>query len=361
MLVFRRTEIGNNASTASHEVGHFLSLPHTFRGWDCGSWSDGTFSVGNIKSPVTITTAPCALGNVRPQVELVTRGAGANCARAGDLFCDTPADYNFGFGHRSCTYTGDVVDRNGDLLRPDEKNFMGYFLNCNPYRFSDEQVAAMKADLRSSRRRYLGDGSRLVERDTVKFQPTDVSPADGSTTLYANEVNISWASVENATFYFLEVATSPRFQEADEVVSIILSGNQTNYTGHRPNANTRYYFKVRPFNQLGAVQGNDRYTFTTSNTPSSVSAPQAVDDMTLFPNPAGFGQGVSARLLISKPGRYTLAVHDVTGRLIQQEVVAMAAGSNQVRVAQSAALPTGAYFLRVSNDEGVSTRRFVIQ
>ena len=138
ILVFKKSEVGNNASTASHEIGHYFSLPHTFRGWDCCAWS-GTTSNGcatpEITSPVMITSAPC--GN--QQVELVTRGDDANCATAGDTFCDTPADYNLGFGWNNCNYTGGVQDRLGETLSPDENNFMGYFLSCNPYTFSMEK------------------------------------------------------------------------------------------------------------------------------------------------------------------------------------------------------------------------------
>ena len=106
-LVFKKSEVGSNASTATHEIGHYLSLPHPFQGWDCTSW-DGTTN-DFVTSPVMERTAPCR--NV--PVELVSRGTDGNCATAGDFFCDTPADYNLGFGWDDCNYTGDVQDATG--------------------------------------------------------------------------------------------------------------------------------------------------------------------------------------------------------------------------------------------------------
>ena len=40
---------------------------------------------------------------------------------SGDFLCDTPADYNLGFGWNNCNYTGGAMDPNGILLNPDEK------------------------------------------------------------------------------------------------------------------------------------------------------------------------------------------------------------------------------------------------
>ena len=359
VLVFRRTEIGNNASTASHEVGHYLSLPHTFRGWDCASWNGEQSSEPGISNPVMATTAPCG-GSVL--VELVTRGAGANCSVAGDRFCDTPADYNLGFGWPNCNYTGDVRDRNGDLLRPDEENFMSYFLRCNPYRFSDEQVAAMKADYRSTRRDFLRGGPDLVERDSVKNEPANVTPANGSTTEFSNVVTLTWDPVENATYYFLEVSSDRRFPEtSDEIVSEVLPGSVNSYTLTGLAPNTTYYWRVRPFNQLTASPTLSRYTFLTSTTLSGVNNTEAVTSLTIVPNPASVAAGVTARVRADRPGAYQLTVLDVTGREIRRETADLQSGDNRLPIAGTDRLPAGAYFLRVSNEAGVTSRRFLIQ
>ena len=69
-------EIGNEDDMGNrlipHELGHNFNLVHTF-----GERSGN----GTLGSGTTL--------------ELVTRGAGANCTTEGDYLCDTPADpYN---------------------------------------------------------------------------------------------------------------------------------------------------------------------------------------------------------------------------------------------------------------------------
>lgn len=76
----------------SHEMGHFFSLPHTF-----------DTSVG---------------------AELVNE---SNCATAGDLICDTPADINPApVSNSGCQWTGTNVDANGDFYTPIIGNIMSY-------------------------------------------------------------------------------------------------------------------------------------------------------------------------------------------------------------------------------------------
>ncbi len=75
----------------SHEFGHFFSLMHTF------------------------DTAPGA--------ELVNE---SNCATAGDLLCDTPADIDPAPISGACSWTGTNQDSNGDYYTPIIGNIMSY-------------------------------------------------------------------------------------------------------------------------------------------------------------------------------------------------------------------------------------------
>ncbi len=91
-----------------HEIGHYLNLYHTFD------------AVG---------------GN-----ELVD---GSNCATAGDMVCDTPADITgvAGISINNCVYTGTPVDAKGMLYKPDTKNLMSYWhsYGCQTDHFSAGQ------------------------------------------------------------------------------------------------------------------------------------------------------------------------------------------------------------------------------
>ncbi|RYU92927.1 T9SS type A sorting domain-containing protein [Emticicia agri] len=113
---------GLKNKTFLHELGHYFGLLHTFQ---------------DSKNPDI------------SQRELVTRGAGANCAEMGDQLFDTPADpferlpISAAF---KCTDVApaDVVDANGDRFAPATNNFMSYYQNCGSV-FTEQQYLKMQA------------------------------------------------------------------------------------------------------------------------------------------------------------------------------------------------------------------------
>lgn len=98
-----------NEAFIAEQIGHFFNLYHTH---------ETTF------------------GN-----ELVNR---SNCATAGDLCCDTPADPGLtGKVATNCQYTGTSVDANSNYFTPTTNNFMSLSpLACRCF-FSDEQLIRM--------------------------------------------------------------------------------------------------------------------------------------------------------------------------------------------------------------------------
>ncbi|GAB3506624.1 hypothetical protein GCM10027442_11070 [Emticicia fontis] len=113
---------GLKTRTFLHEFGHYFGLLHTFQ---------------DSNSP-----------NIS-QRELVTRGAGSNCAEMGDQISDTPSDpferlpISAAF---KCTDTSpaDMVDANGDRFAPATNNFMSYYQNCGSA-FTGQQYLKMQA------------------------------------------------------------------------------------------------------------------------------------------------------------------------------------------------------------------------
>lgn len=111
------TGLPTNHSTFPHEIGHYFDLFHThetaFGGAECTS--------------------------------------GSNCASAGDLVCDTPADPVLGSNNvnSSCQYTG---GGNGPCggdppYQPDPTNFMSYSLKTCRDKFSPQQNSRALATL----------------------------------------------------------------------------------------------------------------------------------------------------------------------------------------------------------------------
>jgi hypothetical protein len=97
-----------NLSTLPHEVGHYFNLYHTHE---------------------------TAFGS-----ELVN---GSNCATAGDVVCDTPADPRLGSNNvtaaPACAYTGTTTDANGQPYTPNTRNYMSYSLKACRDHFSAGQ------------------------------------------------------------------------------------------------------------------------------------------------------------------------------------------------------------------------------
>ncbi|WP_430966774.1 M43 family zinc metalloprotease [Spongiimicrobium sp. 2-473A-2-J] len=104
-----------NSFVFAHELGHNLNLFHTFHGMSCERDN----------------SIPEELAN------------GSNCASAGDLVCDTPADpcMNQGTVNNQCGFTGN------NTYSPDTRNFMSYTrLNCGN-RFTAGQISRMREAL----------------------------------------------------------------------------------------------------------------------------------------------------------------------------------------------------------------------
>ena len=359
-LVFKRSEVTDNASTASHEFGHYFSLPHTFRGWDCTSWEGNvtTDPDNPVSSPVDTATAPCRA----VPVELVTRGEGANCAEAGDEFCDTPADYNLGFAHVGCDYTGSVSDARGDTLAPDESNFMGYFIGCNPYRFSEEQSAAMLADLGSSSRAFLRSGPGPASTDTIAAEVSFLRPArDSATSPFGDVLALAWEPVAGAQYYLAQISTRAEFTRG--VQEVVVPASQTSYTFGDIRPNRAYYYRVRPFGQVEVGTVPARRVVTTGDRLSGLGGPtrEAAASLALFPNPATEGGGVSLRLAGAPPGEAVAIVHDLTGRPLSRERLTIPTPSGSFALPSTRSLPAGTYLLTFANDRGASTRRFVVK
>jgi hypothetical protein len=346
-LVIRRNDVGASEITMTHEFGHFFSLPHPFNGWDFEPWEAAAHG-----STVNQTTAP---DNFTP-VELVD---GSNCGNSGDFICDTPPNYNFGFGWNNCNFTTEVRDRNGDLIDPEERLFMSYFLNCprGEYFFSNDQISLMQADLASSQRSYIRS-NHVPVLDEITQVPTLVAPVSSEIVESYNAVNLSWEDVPGAQGYVLQISRLPTFSASLTVYDEVVSG--TSKVVNSLMENTNYFWRVRPFSAYRTcTEFTDAAAFTTGSTVSTENI-KLLDVFTIAPNPVHKGASIQVSLKANQPFSAHLSLHNLAGQEIAQlGEVQVQQGENYFEVPSSNLVP-GVYLVGLNSQEGRQFKRLVV-
>ena len=351
-IVIRKDEVSDVSSTFNHEMGHFLSLPHPFNGWDCTYWEE--WKEENPNADCAPQTAPCEF----IPVEL---GDGSNCATAGDFICDTPADYNFGFANgNNCFMThGNACDWNGAELDPMANNYMSYFEGCAQYEFTPMQGAQMIANSESPARNYLmTDGGPQSTAELAA--PALVSPADGDTPEFYNSVYLDWDFVPGATRYLVQVALSDNFstglQNYYSYNSEILIGDLNPNVG----GNFQYHWRVMPLNELSTCNFSGSRSFSTNSATTSVQNLSTVSSFNVVPNPVAAGTSFNIDLTVSETLTADIQVINLQGQVLVSETAQnFNQGENTLHIS-AARLSAGLYFVRVSSEQGVVTRRVVV-
>jgi len=214
------------ATTLTHELGHYFSLPHTFFGWEF-------------------------FDNEDPPIEfwenVARTGPDKNCHETADLFCDTEPDYlDFRWG---CPWDT-LTDATGVPFTVDSSIYMCYSTDGCQSRFSNEQMEAMEANLQFQRS-YL-----LDHQQSLNFAPISETtvhyPAGGD--VPAGDVFFQWAAVEGVNSYQFRISGFTSGFELDTMLAeneIII-----------PNlpAGELHVWGVKPYNDgnycLAAVSGN---------------------------------------------------------------------------------------------------------
>lgn len=326
LVVIRKDQMGKFNGTVPHEVGHFFSLMHTFNGWDSQAYNKNTH--GN---PVNSKFSP---GGVLNELQ-----NGSNCDDAGDFLCDTKPDYNFGFGWNGCNpFTDQIKDFNGDIIDVDEENFMGYFIGCSKYHFSDMQIAMVKEDYMSSKRDYLKSNfvpkGQQVEGDINIESPEDNTDLDVYT-----EIKLDWNDVPNATRYYVYTK-----QGSDNVARYTATQSELVLPDLLKNKIYRWYV-VAVSEFPGCSVRSDEFKFKTgelvdTNTPE-------LNSLEVFPTILNDNH-ITIRSTEDMNVKYQLI--DITGRTIDFGEQRIYNGNNQLSF-QANDLG-GIYFLNINSERG---------
>ncbi len=344
-VVSRRDQISGSTKnpTIPHEIGHFFSLAHPFLGWESNYFdsSDPSWPVAPILSPGGVPTE---------------KMDGSNCQTAGDKVCDTPSDYAVGFGYPTCNYQGGAKDPNGVLITPMENNMMSYFDNCNSYAFTPQQQSIVLADLASPARNYLDNN--FTPAATEINTPADllVSPAQGETVPYYDEVLLEWQAVPGATYYLLEMDIVTTYASAYSQTYIV---NTNSKLVTSLLANRNYYWRVRPFNEYVTCATARQRSFKTPLT-SGTRNIEGLTALQLAPNPVRDGASVNLYVQAENSFEANIRVIDIAGRQVYEQLgVSFPEGENRFELPLNN-LDNGLYMVVLQSREGQAVRKLSV-
>ncbi|NBU70263.1 MAG: T9SS C-terminal target domain-containing protein [Bacteroidetes bacterium] len=333
---------GAGNSTWTHEMGHFLNLPHPFQ---------NTSEAPQQHERVTrITETPPRLS--------------ANCADAGDRFCDTEADFR---GDRwNCPgFNSTVRDINQDLFLPNGTLYMSYSDDNCQTTFSPEQIAAMRATLTFT----PGPGGSTVPGprmyllsppmpayDTIIGTANVVEPANNSTGHPANWVVFRWNRVPGATMYALRIRRNFTLME-----EILVNSADTvyTYTGTKLSANVPYRISVMPLNHKVTCRPySTEITFTTT-TPFGVGIDEeSAQSWNVYPSLLQSDADLHLQFATRSTDPVDIRLTDGMGRLVRAETMNM--DDNGLIRLNSGGLPNGLYLLSAQTGAQTYTRRVVV-
>lgn len=342
------SEVNGSSNTATHEIGHFFTLNHTFYGWE-GRDVEAEFPNA---APTTISGTP------------VEFASGSNCQTAADGFCDTPADY---YSDRvPCPYSGSAKDPNGVPIQPDFSNYMSYAFNSCVTNFTVEQKAAMRADLQSR-----GWNSLPAPPRAGATSPNAVMAYSPSVLLGIEtpvDIRLTWSADAQADAYLVFLERTLLGTPVESVFTTVIYGdtsllfNSSIFTV--PSGNAEYSWRVRPFNNHNTCGGYSQYfNFRTrGDIPASTNeALRERMDLRVVPNPVS---GTTARFLINMPEVQegaSLELYALDGRLIsRQKGLALQLGDTALDMDISQ-LSAGIYLVVLHTASGTIQQKLIKQ
>ncbi len=332
--------LGATDHTWAHEIGHFLSLPHPFYGWE------GTDDDHDYLQP-----APNYVDG-----EAVERMDGSNCHFAADGFCDTKPDYlSYRWQCSSDSLSNQQqADPDSVVFRSDGTLFMSYANDNCSGRFSDEQIDAMRANVNFDRSYLLGQMDPLEPVGAAALAP--ISPLEGESIDLFDSVLFEWEAIENATGYCLEISPLPSFA----LVQFRYHLDENFFLCNDLQADRNYFWRIRPYNaQYTCNHISNQASFSTG-TISAVKDINGLSNLTVYPNPVGTGDEFRISLEVAERTVLDLRLISVTGQVIQQTNWDVPAGPTNYRL-NTTDLTPGIYLLQLRSEDGVLSRKVAVQ
>lgn len=340
-MALRKSCIGNGDNTFAHEMGHALSLPHVFLGWE------------GAENPDYSNPAPTNLENGF-SVEKVD---GSNCETAGDGFCDTPPDYlNYRWNcNEDGLSTRFQLDPDSVRFVSDGTLFMSYSLDECSYRFSAEQTGAMRANLLDIQSHLLYNQEPVEGIEATELEVITPILDD---TVAVDQVVLDWEDVPGATHYFVQIGRTANFSVVVE--KGIVTDSEFISDGEL-RADKKHYWRVTPYNSHDFCSAPLRGTnFRTMESTTSVADFNEEFSIQISPTLLRTTNEITIDIQSPSKENMTASLYNIAGQQLHTQSLQVIIGRNinQINVAN---LVSGVYFLKLNTATNQRTIKLIKQ
>lgn len=355
---------GPNDVTWAHEVGHALSLPHPFFGWEDNGYvpDDEVHNYSNsapdtvFMDDYTYFQDTLILDTVILDSVLVEKVDGSNCELAADGFCDTPPDY---LSDRwTCNSNGVSPqvqrDPNGVAFQSDGSLIMNYADDNCQNRFSPDQQGAMRAFVLDEHPEWATETNQLPP---VANAPNALEPLDGADVIsVAGE--LSWEPVDNATHYLVLVSRLSSYISG--LTFEYVTTNTSLITDELLDGKT-YHWKILAFNEHQFCgEYNSSQTFVIYHPQTLVNTIQGVTALKIYPQPLLQNQALSLSIEMNTSWDGQVEIKNQLGQTVFGQSIELNPGANNKQLDLSN-LSKGVYWLAITNGAERLVRKVIIQ
>lgn len=343
-LALKKSCIDGGNNTWAHELGHNLSLPHPFYGWE---------GHNNFKYA---TPAPTDWDG-----HAVEKMDGSNCQFAGDGFCDTPPDYlNYRWQCDAATSLSTLTQHDPDSIpfQSDGSLYMSYSLDACANRFSHEQIRAMRSNL------FYQRNDLLYTTDPVADLPDDltvplVAPAQNEV-VQNDSFLLDWEPVADADFYHV-VVTFLQFPTVRFINELVQGGGNTELfvTKVLP-LNKEFRWSVTAYSKWDFCKGDSiKYGIFKAANLVAINELEQIAAVKVVPNPSSADGQTSLEIEAAEPFSGQLFIFDMTGKQLSSQPVEIFSGENRL-VLPTENLPGGVFQVVLKNEKGAISRRLIL-
>ncbi|MBK8722019.1 MAG: T9SS type A sorting domain-containing protein [Saprospiraceae bacterium] len=345
-----KTFVNATAHTLTHELGHAFSVQHTFLGWE-GKVYDNNFyktpAPQKVTYDYTLFKDSLITNKTIIDTAFVELVDGSNCAIAADKTCDTKADY---LAYRwPCNSDGTSMqlqkDPNGADFRSDGTLYMTYSNDACQNRFSNDQIARMRANILNKKKDMLYNQSPPI---VISTNPILIFPIDSQIVQYDN-VKLNWDATPNATSYLVHLS---RFKAMDILeVDTIVTANSLNVK--KLIKDRVYYWRVKPFNEKYFCTNYTTQLFRTVDFTNNIDIEEI--GLELYPNPISMGNDI--QIINNNLKEDTnLKIYNTNGELINNQTID--GNSTMIHIPEN--LSTGLYLLQFNQKNKVVVKKINI-